>query len=467
MLESVDAVLLARIQFAFTISFHIIFPALSIGLGSYLAVLEGLWLLSGQDRYIALFRIWVKAFALTFGMGVVSGIVLSYEFGTNWSVFADKAGPVIGPLMGYEVLTAFFLEAGFLGIMLFGVSRVPKAVHFIATLCVALGALISAFWILAANSWMQTPAGYAINEAGQFVPTDWLAIIFNPSFPYRLVHMVIAAYLATAFVVGAGGAFHLLKGRRGPTVRTQFSMALWIIAIFAPLQLFAGDQQGLNTLKYQPAKVAAMEGHFEAEQKGAPLILFGLPDMAAGETRYAVSVPKLGSLILTHDPDGTIKGLKSWPREDWPRVPIVFWAFRIMVGLGLLMIAVGLFSLWLRLRKTLFDTPLFARLMLLMAPAGLVAILAGWFVSEVGRQPYTVYGLLRTADSASPIGAPGVAASLVAFALVYLTVFGAGLWYLIRLIRSDPEAGPREPEGPVRAAGITPVQEMLETGSQQ
>jgi cytochrome bd ubiquinol oxidase subunit I len=467
MLESLDAVLLARIQFAFTVSFHIVFPALSIGLGSYLAVLEGLWLLTGQDRYIALFRIWVKAFALTFGMGVVSGIVLSYEFGTNWSVFADKTGPVIGPLMGYEVLTAFFLEAGFLGIMLFGVNRVPKVVHFIATVCVAFGALISAFWILAANSWMQTPAGYAINDAGQFVPTDWLAIIFNPSFPYRLVHMVIAAYLATAFVVGAGGAFHLLKGRNGPTVRTQFSMALWIIAIFAPLQLFAGDQHGLNTFKHQPAKVAAMEGHFEAEQRGAPLILFGLPDMAAGETRYAISVPKLGSFILTHDLDGTIKGLKSWPREDWPRVPIVFWAFRIMVGLGLLMIGIGLFSLWLRLRKRLFDTPRFAQLMLLMAPAGVVSILAGWFVSEVGRQPYTVYGLLRTADSASPIGAPGVAGSLVAFALVYLTVFGAGLWYLIRLIRSDPEAGSQEPEGPVRAAGITPVQEMLQTGSQQ
>ena len=458
MLENLDAVLLARIQFAFTVSFHIVFPALSIGLGSYLAALEGLWLYTGEERYIALFRIWVKAFALTFGMGVVSGIVLSYEFGTNWSAFADKAGPVIGPLMGYEVLTAFFLEAGFLGIMLFGVNRVPKKVHFGATIAVALGALLSAFWILAANSWMQTPAGYAINEVGQFVPTDWLAVIFNPSFPYRLVHMVLAAYLATALIIAAAGAYHLLKGRRGPTVRTMFSMALWVVALGAPVQLVAGDQHGLNTLEYQPAKVAAMEGHFEAEQTGAPLILFGLPDMAAGETRYAVEIPMLGSLILTHDPNGTVKGLKSWPRADWPRVPIVFWAFRVMVGLGLLMIATGLFSFWLRYRKRLYDTPLFARFMLAMGPAGLIALLSGWFVTEVGRQPYTVYGLLRTADSASPIGAPGVAGSLLAFALVYLAVFGAGIWYLIRLMMSDPEIEQKGLEGPVRAAGITPIQ---------
>jgi len=460
MLESVDAVLLARIQFAFTVSFHIVFPALSIGLGSYLATLEGLWLITGEERYMALFRIWVKAFALTFGMGVVSGIVLSYEFGTNWSVFADKTGPVIGPLMGYEVLTAFFLEAGFLGIMLFGVERVPKAVHFGATVCVAIGALLSAFWILAANSWMQTPAGYAVNDVGQFVPTDWPAIIFNPSFPYRLAHMVLAAYLATALVVAAGAAYHLLKGRQGPTVRKQFSMALWIVAIGAPLQLFAGDQHGLNTLAYQPAKVAAMEGHFEAEQKGAPLILFGLPDMAAGETRYAISIPKLGSLILTHEWNGEIKGLKSWPREDWPRVPIVFWAFRIMVGLGLLMIGVGLVGLWLRFKMRLYETPRFTLAVLLMGPAGLIALLAGWFVTEVGRQPYTVYGLLRTADSASPIGAPGVAGSLIAFVVVYLTVFGAGIWYLVRLIRADPEAGTKEPDAPIPAVGIAPVPGM-------
>ena len=463
MLDTLDPVLLARIQFAFTISFHIVFPALSIGLGSYLAVLEGLWLATGHDHYLRLFRLWVKAFALSFGMGVVSGIVLSYQFGTNWSVFADKTGPVLGPLMGYEVLTAFFLEAGFLGIMLFGAERVPRQLHFAATIIVAIGALLSAFWILSANSWMQTPAGYTTNEVGQFVPVDWLAVIFNPSFPYRLVHMVLAAYLATAFVVGAAGAWHLLHGRKGPMIRTMFSMAMWMAALVAPLQAFVGDQHGLNTLKHQPAKVAAMEGHFEAEQAGAPLILFGLPDMEAGETRYAISIPKAGSLILTHDLDGVVKGLKSWPREEWPRVPIVFWSFRVMVGLGFLMIATGLFSLWLRLREKLYDAPLFARWCFLMGPSGFVALLAGWFVTETGRQPYTVYGLLKTVDSVSPIGAPGVALSLLAFVVVYLFVFGLGVWYLLRLLGADPEAvAAGEVEVPLRAAGITPVQAMSE-----
>jgi cytochrome d ubiquinol oxidase subunit I len=362
--------------------------------------------------------------------------------------------------MGYEVLTAFFLEGGFLGIMLFGTNRVPKAVHFFATIAVAVGALLSAFWILAANSWMQTPAGYATNAAGQFVPVSWLAIIFNPSFPYRFVHMVLAAYLATAFVVAATSAYHLVKGRRGETVTTMFSMAMWAVTVAAPLQLVAGDLHGLNTLKHQPAKVAAMEGHFEAEQQGAPLILFGLPDMQAGETRYEISIPKLGSFILTHELDGTVRGLKSWPREDWPRVPVVFWSFRLMVGLGVLMIGTGLFSLWLRYKKTLFETRYFARFALLMGPSGLIALLAGWFVTEVGRQPYTVYGLLPTADSASPIGAPGVAGSLVAFVFVYLAVFGAGVWYLIRLIGADPGAAPESLDGPIRAAGITPVQAL-------
>jgi cytochrome d ubiquinol oxidase subunit I len=464
-MENLDAVTLARIQFAFTVSFHIVFPALSIGLGSYLAVLEGLWLITGRDRYIQLFRVWVKAFALAFGMGVVSGIVMSYQFGTNWSVFSDKTGPVLGPLMGYEVLTAFFLEAGFLGIMLFGVNRVPKPVHFLATIAVAVGALLSAFWILAANSWMQTPAGYSVNDAGQFVPEDWLKIIFNPSFPYRLVHMVLAAYLATAFLVGATGAWHLLKGRYGPKTRTMFSMAMWMAALVAPLQVVVGDLHGLNTLHHQPAKVAAMEGHFEAEQRGAPLILFGWPDMQAGETRYALQVPKLGSLILAHDLDAPIKGLKSWPREDWPRVPIVFWSFRLMVGLGLLMVATGLVSLWLRWRGTLYDTMWFARCCVAMGPAGFVAILAGWFVTETGRQPYTVYGLLRTADSVSPIAGPAVAGSLLAIVGVYLLVFGAGVWYLLHLLGTNPDAAEEEPlPQTIRAAGITPVQAVRAEG---
>src|SRR6188508_2667159 len=315
MLQTLDPVLLARIQFAFTISFHILFPALSIGLGSYLAVLESLWLLTGQDRYIRLFRLWIKAFALSFGMGVVSGIVMSYQFGTNWSVFSDKVGPVIGPLMAYEVLTAFFLEAGFLGVMLFGLERVGHRLHFFATLMVAIGTLISAFWILSANSWMQTPTGHAVNAYGQFVAADWLKVIFNPSFPYRLVHMVLAAYLTTALVVGAVGAWHLLRDRHLAGARVMFSMAMWMATLVAPIQILAGDQHGLNTLEHQPTKIMAMEGHFDSHKDGAPLILFGLPNQTAGRVDYAVEVPKLGSLILKHSPDAPMAGLDTVPRE--------------------------------------------------------------------------------------------------------------------------------------------------------
>ncbi len=459
MFDGFDAVVLARIQFAFTMAFHILFPALSIGLGSYLAVLEGLWLITGREAYMRLFRYWVRIFAVAFGMGVVSGIVMSYQFGTNWSAFSDRAGPVIGPLMGYEVLTAFFMEAGFLGIMLFGIGRVPKLVHFAATLLVAAGALISAFWILVVNSWMQTPQGHAINEFGQFVPEDWLAIIFNPSMPYRLVHMVIATYLATAFVVAAVAAFHLLRGRSSPEVRTMFSMAMWMAALVAPVQIVAGDLHGLNTLEHQPAKVAAMEGHFEAEVTGAPLYLFGWPDAEAETTRYALAVPKLGSLILTHELDGKLNGLKHWPKDDWPNLPYVFWGFRVMVGIGFLMLATGLVSLYLRWQHTLFAAPRFHRWCLVMGPSGLVAIIAGWITTEVGRQPFTVYGLLRTVDSVSPVAAPAVGASLLAFVGVYFVVFGAGIWYLLRLFATPPEiASEEEIRGPERAAGITPVQ---------
>ena len=435
----IDALTLARLQFAFTISFHIIFPAISIGLASYLAVLEGLWYFTGRVVFLDLFNYWKKIFAVAFGMGVVSGIVMSYQFGTNWSVFSDKAGPVIGPLMGYEVLTAFFLEAGFLGVMLFGLSRVGPRLHFLATLMVALGTFISAFWILSVNSWMQTPAGYAINEVGQFVPADWVAVIFNPSFPYRLVHMLLAAYLSTAFIVGGTGALHLLRDATLPASRIMFSMAMWMAAIVAPLQIVAGDLHGLNTLEHQPAKVAAMEGHFETHG-GAPLILFGWPDMEQERTRYAVEVPKLGSLILTHDWNGTVRGLKEWPREDRPNATIVFWSFRVMVGAGLAMLAVGAWSLALRARKRLYDQPWLLRASVALSPIGIVAVIAGWITTEVGRQPYTVYGLLRTTDSASSIDAAAVGASLAAFAIVYFAVFGAGAFYMLRLMGKEPRA---------------------------
>jgi cytochrome bd ubiquinol oxidase subunit I len=455
MFDFFDPLLLARVQFAYTISAHIVFPAFSIGLASYLAVLEGLWLLTRDEAYLKVFNYWKIIFAVTFGMGVVSGIVMSYQLGTNWSVFSDKTGPVLGPLMGYEVLSAFFLEAGFLGVMLYGFDKVGHRLHFFSTLMVAIGTLFSAFWILSVNSWMHTPQGYAINDVGQFIPADWWAVVFNPSFPYRLVHMVLAAYLTTAFVVGGVGAWHLLKDSRDLGARIMFSMAMWMAVLVAPLQIVVGDFHGLNTLEHQPAKVAAMEGHYET-RRGAPLILFGIPDDDAEVTRYAVEIPKLGSLILTHDPDGEVKGLKAWPKEDRPPAGIVFWSFRIMVALGLAMAAVGLWAGWQRFRGRLFDSRLLFYVAVLMTPSGFFAVLAGWVTTEVGRQPWTVYGLLRTADSVSPIGAAAVGASLLAFIVVYFTVFGAGVFYILRLMSKRPGAGIETDIGPSRAAGITP-----------
>src|SRR3979411_251228 len=372
----------------------------------------------------------MNIFALAFGMGVVSGIVMSYQFGTNWSAFSDKNAPVIGPLMAYEVLTAFFLEAGFLGVMLFGLERVGHRLHFLATLMVAIGTLFSAFWILSANSWMQTPAGYVVNADGQFVPADWLKVIFNPSFPYRLVHMVLAAYLTTALVVGAVGAFHLLRDRNLAAPRVMVSMAMWMATLVAPFQSLAGDQHGLNTLEHQPAKVMAMEGHYQSHPDGAPLVLFGLPNQAAGKVEYSIEVPKLSSLILKHSLDAPTAGLDTVPRENWPPVPITFWSFRIMVGLGFLIMGLGLLSLWMRWRGALYESRLLHIFAMAMGPAGFLAVLAGWITTETGRQPFTVYGLLRTVDSASPLAAPAVASSLIGFVIVYFTVFAAGVIYL-------------------------------------
>jgi cytochrome d ubiquinol oxidase subunit I len=461
MFDHYDAVLLARFQFAFTISFHFIFPSFSIGLASYLAVLEGLWLTTGREVYLNLFKYWLKIFALAFAMGVVSGIVMSYQFGTNWSVFSDRTGPIIGPLMAYEVMTAFFLEAGFLGIMLFGMGRVGPRLHFTATLAVALGTFISAFWILSANSWMQTPVGYSVNEGGQFVPENWWAIIFNPSFPYRLVHTVFAAYLTTALVVGGVAAWQLLRGRATAGTRVMFSMATGMVAVVAPFQILAGDMHGLNTLEHQPAKVMAMEGHFESHPDGAPLILFGMPDQAAGVVRNAIQIPKASSLILKHDLNAPLKGLDTINRADWPYVPIVFWSFRIMVGLGFLMLSLGAISLVARLRGKLFDWRPLHWFALAMGPAGFVAVIAGWVTTEAGRQPFTVYGLLRTTASASPLHAPAVAASLLTFIAVYFIVFGAGTGYILRLMAKPPhpgETGPEAgPDSPIRTAGITPA----------
>jgi len=437
-MSGLTALDLARSQFGFTIAFHIIFPAISIGLASYLAVLEACWLRTRQQVYRELYQFWLRAFALSFSMGVVSGLVMAYQFGTNWSHFAEFAGSIVGPLLTYEVLTAFFLEASFLGVMVFGRDRVGPSLYFFATLMVALGTLISATWILAAASWMQTPQGYRIAD-GRVIPTDWLQVVFNPSFPYRLAHMAVAAFLATALLVGACAAWHLLRGNDRPTIRKMLSMALWMLLLVAPLQLLIGDLHGLNTLKYQPAKIAAIEGHWEnSADNGEPLILFGLPDMAREETRFALAVPHLGSLILTHSWTGALPTLKQFAPQDRPNSSVVFWSFRVMVGLGLIMIALGLWSAWLRWRGTLWQCRPFLHVLLWMGPSGLIALLAGWITTEVGRQPWVVYGLLRTADAVSAHAAVQMSVTLLLFVLVYVPVFGMGLVYLLRLIRTGP-----------------------------
>ncbi|MEW6669330.1 MAG: cytochrome ubiquinol oxidase subunit I [Thermodesulfobacteriota bacterium] len=443
MLEGLDATLLARLQFAFTISFHILFPAFTIGLASWLAVLEWRWLSTGNPVYADIYRMWSKIFAVSFGMGVVSGVVMSFQFGTNWSVFADKGGNVLGPLLGYEVLTAFFLEASFLGIMLFGWNRVSRRIHFASTIIVAGGTLISAFWILSASSWMHTPAGFRVGQDGLLHPADWLRVIFNPSFPYRFTHMTTAAYLTTAFFVAGVGAHYLRRGLHVKQARVMLGMAMLMAVLVAPLQLGLGDLHGLNTLKHQPAKVSAMEGLWET-RRGAPLVLFGWPDQEKETTKYDLSIPRLSSLILTHDLDGEVKGLKAWPREERPPVAWVFWSFRVMVGLGCLMIVTGLMAIVLFLKKRLFDTRWFQYWCMGLTPSGFIAVLAGWFVTEIGRQPWIVYGVLRTSDATSPVLGTPIALSLLGFILTYTFIFGAGAFYILRLIGQGPplpEAG--------------------------
>lgn len=429
---------LARIQFGFTISFHIIFPAITIGLASYLMVLEGLWLWKKQEVYRDLYHFWKNIFAVTFAMGVVSGLVMSYEFGTNWSYFSAFAGGITGPLLAYEVLTAFFLEAGFLGIMLFGWKKVGPGLHFLATVMVATGTLISTFWILASNSWMQTPQGYEILD-GRAIPVDWLSVIFNPSFPYRLIQMTVAAFLTSALIIGASGAWHLLKGHNNIRVRTMFSMAMWLILIVAPVQIFIGDLHGLNTLKYQPAKIAAIEGHWEnTPGERLPFIVFGLPDMKAEKTLYKIEIPAVGGLMLTHELNGVISGLKDFLPEDRPNATIIFWSFRIMVAMGFLMLLLGVWSVILRKKQRLYASRYFHYFALAMAPAGLVAILMGWITTEVGRQPWVVYGIMRTKDAVSHHSVMALSITLLVFIVVYFCVFGLGAVYMMKLIGKGP-----------------------------
>lgn len=434
-----DAFHLARLQFAFTVSFHILFPAITIGLASYLVVLEGMWLRTRDNVWRSLYNFWLKIFAVNFGMGVVSGLVMSYQFGTNWSGFSQFAGSITGPLLLYEVLTAFFLEAGFLGVMLFGWNKVPPALHFFTTCMVALGTLVSTFWILASNSWMQTPQGFII-ENGHLIPQDWLAIIFNPSFPYRLFHMAIAAFLSSAMFVGASAAWHLLRGNDSPAIRKMLSMAMWMALLVAPIQAVVGDMHGLNTLEHQPAKIAAIEGHWENRPgEATPLLLFGLPDMEQERTRYGLEIPALGSLILTHSLHKQVPALKDFPKEDRPYSPAVFWSFRIMVGMGVLMIALGICSAWLRYRRRLYHSRPFQWFALCMGPAGLIAFFNDTATTEMGRQPWVIYGLLRTRDAVSLHSTLQMAISLLVFFVVYCAVFGVGYYYIFRLIKKGPQ----------------------------
>jgi cytochrome d ubiquinol oxidase subunit I len=441
-----DPVLLARIQFAFTVIFHIIFPSFTIGLSAFIATLGVLWLRTGQERYHRLMRFWTKIFAVSFAMGVVSGIVLSYQFGTNWSRFSVFAGNVIGPLIGYEVLMAFFLEATFLGILLFGFNRVPPWLYVMAAAIVAIGTAMSAFWILAANSWMQTPAGHEIRN-GIAIPVDWLTIIFNPSFPYRFAHMLNAAYLTTGFVVLAVGARHLLAGKNIEDARTMVRMAIGLMAVLAPLQLFIGDQHGLNTLKYQPIKVAAMEGHWDGS-KPAAFHIFAWPDEKAERNWFEISIPHASSLILTHTWDGLVPGLKSVPPDQRPPLFNVFFGFRIMLAVGLYMIAAALLGAFLWWRGTLFETRWYLRVVSWTWWTGFVAVIAGWVVTESGRQPWLVHGLLRTADAISPVPATSLLGTLVLFVVCYGIVFSTGIYLINRLINLGPEGSALEqPEG--------------------
>lgn len=462
MSEFLDPVLLARIQFAFTISFHIIFPAFTIGLASWLAVVEWKWLRTGDAVYKEVYKMWIKIFAVCFGMGVVSGVVMSYQFGTNWSVFSDKVGNVIGPLLGYEVLTAFFLEASFLGIMLFGWGRVSKRMHFVSTCIVAVGTIISAFWILSANSWMQTPQGFEIGKDGLLYPTSWMEIIFNPSFPPRFFHMITAAYLTTAFVVGGVGAYYLFRKIHVKHAKVMFGMAM-IMAIFvAPVQLLIGHWHGENTMEHQPIKVAAMEGNWE-RGSNKPLYLFGMPNEETETTDYGIEIPGGASFVLTGSVDGEVPGLKGVQASERPPVAIVFWSFRVMVGIGMTMILTGLIATVLQFRKKLYDSKLFQIWCMALTPSGFIAVLAGWFVTEVGRQPYTAYGVIKTSESISPVAAESVAITLIAFIVVYTFVFGAGSFYILKLIGKGPQKD-KESEKYYEHSKIAAVSEAITEG---
>lgn len=457
-----DTLLLSRIQFGFVISFHVLFPAFTIGLSSWLAFLEFRWLRTRDPVWRELYFFWMRIFAVSFGMGVVSGIVMSFQFGTNWSALSVAAGNILGPLLSYEVLTAFFLEASFLGVMLFGWGRVSEKLHFLSTCLVAVGTLISTFWILSANSWLHTPAGYELVD-GVFHPVDWMAIIFNPSFPYRLAHMALAAFITTCFVIGGVAAWYLRRGDHVDAATRMLKLSVAFAAITVPLQIVVGDLHGLKTGEVQPVKLAAMEAHWyeSAPGEGVPLVVFALPNAEEERNDYELAIPRLGSVILTHSWDGTIAPLTAVPRDERPPVAPVFYAFRVMVGIGMAMLLLTVVSLWAWRRRRLFESTWLLNTWRLMAPSGFVAVLAGWFVVEMGRQPWVIQGLLRTADAVSDIDRTSVIVSLVSFFAAYAVVFGAGGGYILKMIRKGPQpfddgpdhdAGERTPMRPISAA---------------
>jgi len=455
-----DPLILSRIQFAFVVSFHAIFPVFTIGLASYIAVLEGLAYKTRNPVWAKLSSFWTTVFAVVFGMGVVSGIVMSFQFGTNWSNFSQASANFLGPMLSYEVITAFFLEAAFLGVLLFGRDRVPAGVHLFAAIMVATGTFISAFWILSANSWMQTPAGFELRD-GVFHVTSWTEAIFNPSFQYRFAHKVLASFLTGSFVVAGVSAWYLLKGREVEANRKALSMCLWLILFIAPAQLLVGDAHGLNTLEHQPTKVAAMEGNWETSSH-VPLLLFAIPDQENQTNHFEIGIPSMASLILTHSFDGVVPGLKDVPREEQPPVAIVFWSFRTMVGLGTLMILMGFTGLALRVGNRYWRARWFLQSMRFMSVAPFIAVLTGWFVTEVGRAPWLVYGIMTQAQAVTPSLTGGMALfTLIGYVVVYSLVFSAGLYYLMRVLYEGLEDKydnePDESDRPMRPLSASHV----------
>lgn len=426
--------LLSRGQFALTIGMHIVLAAFSLGLAQWLVLTEAMWLLTKNPRWFTAYRFWLKIFVMTVAVGAVSGVVMEFQFGSNWGPLSQKAGGILGPLMFFEVLVAFFLESALTGVMFFGLNRIGPKTHFVVTCCVAIGALISAVWILAANSWMQTPVGFITDAAGRFHPTDWLTILRAPSFPWRLAHMVLAAFIGTAFMVIGVGAWRLLHHPQSASARLMVSVSLWLALVMLPVQIVVGDLHGENTLKHQPQKVAAMEGdwHRPPPGEGEPMRLFAIPLQDEQRNLAEIAIPDVASLYLRHNLSGQIKSLSEFPPQDIPPVAIVFFAFRAMVGLGIAMLGLAVAGLVLRLRKSLWRSRRFLTLAVLMSPAGFIAMLAGWVVTEVGRQPWTIWGVLRTEESVSNLPLSLVTGSFIAIGITYAIAFALGLFYLFR-----------------------------------